>query len=424
MTAVPDPPGGGLGPQARALLDAAREGLVSFPRMVDKLAQLDGGLPDLHIGVISSDMGTQSSAGSRPAPPVGSGLPGECADVGDDGALQHAGDPALADAFLSDVADAAAPGGRARNYTGDLRDEVSRLVQLGAAGCGFEQHLAALRRSLANPANAGFLRPAANLAIVVLADEDDCSVLDPRLFADDAPGLGLPGSFRCFAQGVICDHDDPFQPGTKHGCRARDHAAMVEPIAGLVSAVLAVKPDPREVMVAAIVGDPAPVQVVLTAIPGTSTPVATLAASCVFAGPSGPETADPGVRFASFLESFPGRAQRASICGADLGGPLDAIGATAKQMIGDPCLDTAVLADMSPEPGVQPACEVVDVRDSDTDHPAALTPCGGDAATDCYTLEPDAAACPAGSDHIRIRVRRSTVVPADTWTHVRCQRAG
>ncbi|HEX3764944.1 MAG TPA: hypothetical protein VHW23_39885 [Kofleriaceae bacterium] len=397
---------------------------VSFPRMVDKLAQLDGGLPNLHIGVITSDMGTQSSAVATPGPSLTIGLPGECAGVGDDGALQHAGDPALADAFLSDVADATAPDGRARNYAGDLRDAVSGLVQVGASGCGFEQHLAAVRRSFVNPANAGFLRPGANLAIVILADEDDCSVLDPALLDPTMTALGPLDSFRCFAQGTVCDGDDPRALGDKHGCRPRTGPALVEPIDRFIASVLAVKPDPREVMVAAIVGDPTPVRVEFANPSPVLPPPAALAPSCVFDGPAGRETAYPGVRFAAFLDGFPGRSQLASICGNDLSGPLDAIGATAKQMMGDPCLDTTVLADTSPESGVQPACQVVDVRDSDTDHPAALPPCAGDAATDCYALEPDTAACPATGDHLRVRVRRSAAVPADTWTHVLCQRAG
>lgn len=342
-------------------------------------------------------MGTQGSAVPTPAPPIATGLPGAC--VGDDGALQHA-DPALAASFLSDVADGSAPGGRARNYTGDLRDAVARLVQVGASGCGFEQHLAALRRSFVNPANAGFLRPGANLAVVILADEDDCSALDPALFDASATALGPLDSFRCFAHGVVCDGDDPRAPGDKHHCRPRAGSAPVESIDRFVASVLAVKPDPREVMVAAIVGDPAPVRVELEAPPGTLSPVATLAPSCLFNGPDGPESTGPGVRLAAFLHGFPGRSQLTSICGNDLSGPLDAIGATAKQMIGDPCLDTTVLSDMSPDPGVQPVCEVVEVRDSDTDHPAALPPCAGAAATDCYALEPDAAACPAGGDHL------------------------
>lgn len=391
---------------------------ASFPRMIDKLAQLDGGLPDLHIGVITTDMGTQGATGA-PAPAFGVPGRGGCAGTGDDGALQHAGDPMLPAAFIVDVADATRPDGRQRNYTGELRDEVAGLVQVGEGGCGFEQPLAALRRSLTNPANAGFLRSDANLAVVILADEDDCSVRDPALFGGD-PALGPLQSFRCFEHGVICDPDAPRTPGTKQGCRPREGAPLIEPVAPLIDALLAARPDPRQVMVAAVVGDPAPVAVTLDASAGA--PVATLAPSCSFAGTAGASHADPAVRLAAFVAGFPGRSQLASICSADLAAPLDAIGATAKRLIGDPCIDTSALADTSPEPGIQPACHVFDLRDSASDAPVPLPPCDG-AAPDCYALVSDAARCPAGDDHLRLGLRRSRAAAADTWTHVRCQRA-
>lgn len=392
----------------------------NFPRMIDKLAQLDGGLPNLHIGVITSDMGTRGSAVATPGPAIGTLGLGGCAGSGDDGALQHAVDPGLTDGFISDLA---APAGRARNYTGALSDEFSQLARVGAGGCGFEQHLAAMRRSFANPENAGFVRPGANLAVVILADEDDCSTLDPALFGADEQTLGPLASFRCFEQGVVCDPDAPRTPGDKHGCRPRETAKLVEPIQPFVDALLAVKADPRQVMVAGIVGDPAPVAVELVASPGAVTPVPTLAASCVFDGPT-LERADPAVRLAAFLGGFPGRTQLTSICSNDLSSPLAAIGATAKQLVGDPCIDTRALADTSPDPGVQPACEVTDVRDAAPDRPVALPSCtdGGDAA-DCYVLAADLVACPESDDHLRVRLQRSTAVTADTWTHVRCQRA-
>jgi hypothetical protein len=389
---------------------------ASFPRMVDKLAQLDGGLPDLHIGVITSDMGTQGASGAI-GPAIGVPGLGGCSGVGDDGALQHAGLPALVGSFLSDVPDGS--GGRVRNYDGDLRDAVAALVRVGAAGCGFEQHLAALRRSLGNPANAGFARPEANLAIVILADEDDCSMLDPALLGPDA-ALGPLTSFRCFEQGVICDPDAPRTPGDKRGCRPRDHG-LVEPAASFIAAVLAAKPDPRRVMVAGIVGDPAPVAVAVEAAPGAPA-FPTLAPSCVF-DTAATARADPAVRLAAFLDGFPGRTERTSICSTDLAAPLDAIGATAKRLVGDPCIDTTALADTSVAPGIQPACDVFDTRDSAADQPVPLPPCDGDTATDCFTITPDAITCPAGDDHLRVRLRHAATVAADTWTHVRCQRA-
>src|SRR5690606_31495398 len=137
---------------------------AAFPQMIDVLGQLDGGLPNLHIGVVTSDMGTSTPAGIGPS--VGSGGTGGCAGTGDDGVLRTV--PGMTEAFLSDVDD---EGTRVRNFTGELRDVFGELAQV-PYGCGFEQHLAAMRRALEQPANAGFLRPEANLAVVILADED------------------------------------------------------------------------------------------------------------------------------------------------------------------------------------------------------------------------------------------------------------
>jgi hypothetical protein len=395
----------------------------NFRRIIDTLVRLDGGMPNLHLGVITSDMGTQGSAVAIPGPAIGVPGAGGCAGVGDDGALQHGGDPLLPQSFLVDVADPANPGARLRNYAGELVDEFSRLARVGDAGCGFEQHLAAMRRSFTNPTNAGFLRPEANLAVVILADEDDCSALDPALFGPDSAALGPLQSFRCFEHGVVCDPDAPRTPGDKRRCKPRDDSRPVEPIAPFVDALLAVKSDPRMVMVAGIVGDPTTVDVELQAPPGGS-PVPDLVASCQFSGPSGLERADPGVRLAAFLGSFPGRAQLTSICNSDLSSALDEIGATAKRLVGDPCIDTASLADTSAEPGVQPACEVTDVDDAAPDRPMSLPVCAdGVASADCYTFASDAVACPAGQDHLRVRLQRSLAVTPDVWTHVRCQRA-
>jgi len=390
----------------------------NFPRFIDRLAQLDGGLPNLHIGVVTSDMGTQGSAVATPGPAFGTIGLGGCAGLGDDGVLRH-GPSSRVESFIIDVA---GPTGRVRNYDGDLRDEFSNLARVGSGGCGFEQHLAAMRRSLTNPANAAFFRPEANLAVVILADEDDCSALDPALFGPASAALGPLVSFRCFDFGVVCDKDAPRTPGAKQHCQPRKDSRLVEGVAPFVDALLAAKPDPRQVMVAGIIGDPAPVDVEIVAPPGGPGSPA-LVASCLFDGRTGQERADPAVRLAAFLDGFPGRTQLTSICNSDLSSSLDAIGGTAKQLIGDPCIDTSLLADSSAEPGIQPACEVTDVRDAAPDQPASLPACpSGTAAADCYRFVSDATACPAGDDHLRVQLQRLRAATPDVWTHVRCQR--
>ena len=89
-------------------------------------------------------------------------------------------------------------------------------------------------------------------------------------------------------------------------------------------------------MVAAIVGPPAPVEVALGSVNGVTGTI--LSPACTFAGIAGPETADPAVRLAAFLDEFPGRSQLTSICNADLSGALSQIGTSAKKLLVDPCL--------------------------------------------------------------------------------------
>ncbi len=390
---------------------------AAFPQMIDVLAQVDGGLPNLHIGVVTSDMGT-SSSGGPPSPAIGQVGAGGCTGYGDDGELQRTA--AMTEAFLSDLE---APGGtRVKNYTGELRDAFGDLARVGDTGCGFEQHLSAMKRALGNPLNAGFLRPSANLAVVIVADEDDCSLSSSTMLGPESPGLGALHSFRCFRFGVECSQDTN-TIGLKSECIAATASPYIESLEPFVDALLAAKSDARMVMTAAIVGDAIPVAVELGQPAGGGAAQPTLQHSCTFTTPTGSDVADPGIRIAGFLESFPGRNALTSICSDDLSNPLQMIGQSAARLMGGACLDTAVLADASAtEAGVQPSCEVVDIRDS---APAAATllPACSSGSPDCYEFIADVAACPASTDHLRVRIHRTAVVAEDSWTYVRCQLA-
>jgi len=378
----------------------------SFPRMIDILGTLDDGLPNLHIGVVTSDLGTSGSL-TPPAPPVGAVGNGGCADTGMAGNLVQVS--GMTERFLSDIA--APDGTRTTNFTGELRDAFGTLALVGDLGCGFEQHLGAMRSALDNnPTNAGFLRPDANLAVVILADEDDCSVADSAFFGTD-PSLGPLQSFRCFDYGVQCDGDDPRTPGAKTNCHPRPASPYLDEVAPFADFLVNIKVDPRKVMVAGVVGDPAPVAVELTAPPGGGTPIPTLAHSCSYGGAIGAQTADPAVRLASFVDQFPGRSRMTSICNPDLSDAVADIGVSAKRLMGDPCFATSVYVD---------TCDVTDIRDSAPDAPTHLPSCA-DGGPDCFEVITDAAACPSTPDHQRVVIHRSSDAATDTWTHVRCQ---
>jgi hypothetical protein len=399
-----------------SMLDEQRQRADNFPRLSDARSTLDGGMPNLHIGVVTSDMGTTGSLDpSHPAPRVGAST-GACVGQGDDGALQHASAPELTGSFISDVA--LDDGTRRRNYTGELREVFAHIALVGDAGCGFEQHLRAMERALTEPS--GLVRPAANLAVVIVADEDDCSVAAPAFFGDGSD-LGPLQSFRCFAKGVTCDPANPSTPGPHNHCVPFAASPYVDDVTPFVDELVALKGDPRRVMVAGILGDPTPVAVELRPPIGEVIPVPQLAPSCVYDGPRGSQHADPAVRLAAFLDRFPGRSQRTSICNPDLSGALSQVGETAKQLVGNSCLDLAYLADSSTDPGLQPACEVTDVRDAAPGEPLPIPACGDGVTADCFEFVEDPRACPTTSDHLRLQITRSHQASDDTWTHVRCQ---
>jgi hypothetical protein len=167
---------------------------------------------DLHVGVISSDLGTP-----------GSSVPG-CAnsDLGDDGLLNPIRyGQALADhlPWMPRRGDPAPPGFRPADCTN--RDQFPSFITFTSGvtdpamfehdfkcnaglyvnGCGLEQQLEAVWRALVwhdpreragnNDPNRGFIRDDALLAIVLLTDEEDGSVRDCRFARGDqcqAPG--------------------------------------------------------------------------------------------------------------------------------------------------------------------------------------------------------------------------------------------
>ena len=394
--------------------------VANFPRMIDTIAMLPGGLPNLHIGVATSDMGTMGSHDAMPAPMVGSG-PGMCEGLGNDGELQ-ANSPALATGakYIVDVSDGS--GGRTTNYTGQLRDVFAQIATVGATGCGFEQHLAGIRRALMNPANAGFIRDEANLAVIILADEDDCSMSHATpLLAPPSAAMGPLDSFRCTHFGVTCDQggttpDEMLMVGAKSSCHASTTSPFLEDVAPFIDFLSNFKGDPLRVMVGAIVGAPSPLAIDLAPPPSGGSPVPHLALACTFTGMNGEEVAQPAVRIGQVVDAFPGRSALTTVCSDDLTLSLTSIGYSARQLIGDPCID-ATLQDTSDAPGIQPLCVVSD----DSSAGAVTVPaCSGASGADCWRVIEDATLCGRSSQHLRLQIDRTAPPPAGMYTRMRC----
>jgi hypothetical protein len=223
---------------------ALLEGLASMFARID----CDLGVrPDLHVGVVSTDLG----AGGFDIP--------NC-NGSDGGDLVSA--PALAPdcpapdgAFVRDfslVADL-----RDTNYEGSLAGAVGCIAALGTGGCVFEQPLASALAATdpANLDNEGFVRDGALLAVVFIGGGDDCSAADGDLFDPNAvASLGPLDPFRCFESGVECVPDDPRAVGVKDDCAPRETDTLLVDPRQAAADLVARKGDPADVLLANVSG--------------------------------------------------------------------------------------------------------------------------------------------------------------------------
>jgi len=378
-------------------LDLQSSFAAAIAELIDGLSTIDGGLPDLHVGVTSSDLGTSGSI-DEPAAPIGAVGQGGCGARGDDGALSANGAP-VDDAYLVDEDDG---GLRRRNYTGALVDTVAQMVRRGSGGCGFEQPLAATMRVFTNNANEGFSRPAANLLVVILADEDDCSVKSPVFFGPESAVLGPVASFRCTRFGVECDQPID-EPGEKTNCHANGETPYIEGITPFVDAMRSVRSDSSRVAVAAIVGPPE-VSVELRAPPGGTTAEPALAHSCAWSMAAGTAVADPAVRIAAAVDALGPNSTLESVCTSDLGPAVANIARMMRGLYGVTCLDPARVGDV-------PACSVT-VEGLAGETPLSLCPAAGD----CFEIVEDVAVC---GERPRLVVHLASPM-ADQFVRARC----
>jgi hypothetical protein len=303
----------------------------NFPVFMNRLMDPPG-LPDLHIAVISTDMG------------AGDGTIAGCdATGGKNGIFQYQARGACTTTGLAPGATFIADDGTNRNYTGSLSDVFGCIAALGESGCGFEHQLAAITRALGadgSPApaeNQGFLRPDAFLMILVLTNEDDCSAPAGSNFYDTSMNttlgsyLGPPLNFRCNEFGHLCNgmkpprlapNGDVAATVTLDGCVSAEGSGMLTPVATIVSQLRALKPFPdRQIVVTAIAGPPTPYQVAWSP-PGSADtgPWPLIEYSCI--APDG-SFADPAVRLAQWVSAFGPNGLFMSVCQDNFGPSLD-----------------------------------------------------------------------------------------------------
>lgn len=383
---------------------------ANFQAFMDVLESVEGGLPNVHIGVVSSDVGT------------GAGPSTACPGDGDDGRLQATAPLPCTTPVGNFISDVANPDGtRTRNYWGTLPETFGCIARLGTFGCGLEQHLEAMKRALdgSNSGNEGFLRPEAYLMVVFVADEDDCSAFEPALFDLEDDALG-PLHFRCTEYGVECDGQPIDRSARDYGvCTPRADSPYLHHPQAYVDFLKSLKEDPHQIIVAGIIGNPTPVSVYINPEGEPQ-----LADSCSSASGS----AWPAVRLEWFLRQFPYRNTFVSICQPDLTEALAQIAYTYAS-VGAPCLNGAVRADdLHPEmPGLQVACQVslwrdrveeVVARCAMADAATPVVPALGEPR--CWWARPEPDACPDPS-HLALYLEpQNRFEPPGTRLVARC----
>jgi len=312
--------------------------LGNFPKFMDVLTGQPGGLPNVHVAVVSSDLG------------AGNGSVTGCSLNGDNGVFQVAPRGNCTSTTLNPGATFISNEDGTANYTAaNISTVFTCIAPLGQAGCGFEHQLASVARALGadgSPApaeNQGFLRPDADLAIVLITNEDDCSAPSNSLLFDTttnttlASQVGPPGSFRCNEFGHLCgsppaaprrtspNPSDLTTTVTYDGCQSAEDSEFLTPVATFVSRIKALKTNPAaQILVEAVAGPPTPYAVKWYAAPFADTgPWPQVVHSC----DGGPTVgfADPAVRIAQFVQAFGANGSLHTICSNDFSPALQKI---------------------------------------------------------------------------------------------------
>jgi hypothetical protein len=220
----------------------------SMPALLADLDDLD-----LRIAVTTTDVGNPRCAPASTTPEGGKFVLRSCVEAAAEGQFMFNGEDfssactnkcALSDFTITPTPTALDPEPRARhwlertsgslNVDADLVDALACALPQGVAGCGFESPLEAMAKALEltgfadTLSNYGFLRPEADLRIIFVTDEADCSYVPE--FADifttnetfwHDPDSPAPTSAVCFNAGVKCEGAGP----TYSSCESADFAS-------------------------------------------------------------------------------------------------------------------------------------------------------------------------------------------------------
>ncbi len=393
---------------------------VQFPKLIAALKDPnDGSLPDLRIAIIDSDLGTGNTYPSGSCGPK-TLSDGTISPYGDLGRFQMIG---ATDCGVSspDALWLEHARGQPVNYAGNIEDVFACLASnLGTLGCGQEHQLQAFEfalvaNGLGNEQQHKMLRPSANLGLVFLSDEDDCSAaMNDGMFGNKPELRGESASLRCATRAHACAGGNlsdsppgyPTQaafaaplstcaartddcPNPTDGTGGTDTAGPTacSPLKGvkrLADEIKALKIDPdNQILVAGIFGWPtsnedwAKAQYKIDLVPNLN--AADSSQPQVYDSwpicydprhrPSDPNIYDPvavgwgatgGLRLSAFVDEFGANGLKFSICETDFSRSMRLLGeGIADAFSLSPCVDHKLVDVDLAAPGIQADCRVV-----------------------------------------------------------------
>jgi hypothetical protein len=272
---------------------------------------------DLHLGVLSSDMGAGVA-----------NLSGACGNsLGDRGVLQvqsGCGLDAKNGRYLSSQ-----NGGTQNNFDGDISSVFACLASLGTNGCGFEHQLQSVRVALSGfvADNSGFLRSDAHLAVVYITDEDDCSAPANSTFFESTVS-GQDTSLRCSLAGHICNGKAPpaevFSTSLANCSAAPDGSGKLIPVQTFVDEMKQLRT--QSVSVSVIGGWPTDVTKANYAIGYDTTSLYSDLLTSMPICQSANGKAVVELRMKQFVDAFGAAGQIMSICQDDFSNAMASIG--------------------------------------------------------------------------------------------------
>ncbi|HEX7506327.1 MAG TPA: hypothetical protein VF550_06110, partial [Polyangia bacterium] len=385
---------------------------AQFPKLMDALKDpSDGSLPDLHVAIIDSDLGTGGAYPIGPCAPKNGGI------YGDQGHFQMLNATGCgvtsADALWLEYAK-----GQPLNYTGDISSVFACLASgLGTLGCGDEHQLQAFEFALVaggigNEQQQLMLRPDAYLGLIFLSDEDDCSAApNDGMFGDKPELQGEMPSLRCATRAHSCGGtklatSGPGYPTTSsfthafNDCQARTDSCLnptdtstptdcspLKDIRSLANELKSLKEDPdNQILVAGIFGwprsdaDMVSAQYKIAPVPNPNTadtqhptvydtwPVcydpdhlpspATTDVATGFDATAAGWGATGGLRESAFIDEFGVNGLKFSICEPDFAKSMATIGGTVAKKVQNLCVPYKLVDIDSTTAGIQADCRV------------------------------------------------------------------